>query len=61
MPDTTIATEFAKAIPVVVGGLLAVVGGVAGHELVHYLTAKREVDKLRRERLESVVKALYAR
>ena len=27
---------------------------------MHYLTAKREIDKLRRERLESLVKALYA-
>jgi hypothetical protein len=44
----------------VIGGLLAVVGGVAGHVLVHRLNAKREGDKLRRERLESLVKALYA-
>jgi len=61
MADTfTYYQEVAKAIPVVVGGILAIGGGIVGHLVTHHLTGKREWDKFRRERLESLVKSLYA-
>ncbi|HEY8888018.1 MAG TPA: hypothetical protein VIM35_06000 [Gallionella sp.] len=60
MTDPSIYDEFAKAIPVVIGGLLAVGGGFAGQFFTHRLTESREKAKLQRERLEALVKALYA-
>jgi hypothetical protein len=59
MTDISLSIELAKAVPVVVGGLLAVVGGVGGQLLTHWLTRKREKTNLRRERLEALVKAVY--
>jgi hypothetical protein len=55
-----VVPEIVKAVPVVVGGLLAIGGGVASQFLVHRLTEKREKANLRRERLEALVKAVYA-
>jgi len=60
MTDTSIHIEIAKAIPVVVGGLLALFGGLLGQFFTHRLTLLREQRALRRERLESLVKALFA-
>jgi hypothetical protein len=60
MPDPSIYDELAKAIPVVIGGLLAVGGGIAGQVFTHRLAERREKAKLQRERLEALVKALYA-
>ena len=60
MTDPSIYDELAKAIPVVIGGFLAVGGGIAGQFFTHRFTESREKTKLRRERLESLVKALYA-
>lgn len=60
MLDSLVYAELAKAIPVVVGGLLAVGGGLIGQIATHRLTVKRDRAKLRRERLECFVKALYA-
>ena len=60
MADPSIYEEVAKVIPVVIGGLLAVGGGIAGQFITHRLTETREKTKLRRERLEALVKALYA-
>ena len=59
MTDSALVTEIAKAIPVLVGGLLAVAGGVGSQFLVHSLTDRRERFKLRRERIEALVKAVY--
>lgn len=59
MADPSIYDELAKVIPVVIGGLLAVGGGIAGQFFTHRFTENREKTKLRRERLESLVKALY--
>ncbi|MBN8449332.1 MAG: hypothetical protein J0M13_10060 [Candidatus Accumulibacter sp.] len=58
--DTSIYSEIAKAVPVVIGGLLAIGGGLIGHFVTHHLTSEREQSTRRRERLESLVKALYA-
>jgi len=60
MDEVSIYTELARAIPVVIGGLLAVGGGLIAQVATHRLTAKRERAKIRRERLESLVKALFA-
>ncbi len=60
MSDSAVFVEIAKAIPVVVGGILAVAGGVGSQFLVHRLTDRRDKIKLRRERLEALVKAVYA-
>jgi ABC-type nitrate/sulfonate/bicarbonate transport system substrate-binding protein len=60
MTDTVILTEIARAIPVLVGGILAVAGGVGSQFLVHRLADRRERRKLRRERIEALVKAVYA-
>jgi hypothetical protein len=59
MADSSIYTEIAKAVPVVIGGLLAVGGGVIAQIVTHRLAVRREQANLRRERLESLVKALY--
>ena len=60
MNDASIYNEIAKLVPVVIGGLLAVCGGLLGQFFTHRLTSQRERRTLRRERLESLVKALYA-
>src|ERR1019366_9089701 len=60
MTDSSIYAELAKAIPVVVGGLLAIRGVLIGQIATHRFTIKRDRAKLRRERLESFVKAIYA-
>jgi hypothetical protein len=60
MTDTSIYSEIAKAVPVVIGGFLAIGGGLIGHFVTHRLTTEREQSTRRRERLESLVKALYA-
>jgi len=52
--------ELTKQIPVIVGGLLAIAGGAGSQALVHVFTQKRENDKLLRERLEALVKSVYA-
>src|SRR5271157_1172507 len=60
MADSSIYDEIAKTIPVIVGGLLAIGGGVAAQLVTHHLAVTREARSLRRERLEALVKALYA-
>jgi hypothetical protein len=60
MNDPSIYAEVAKAVPVVMGGLLAALAGVATQFLTHHLTIKREERNAKRERLESFVKAIYA-
>lgn len=60
MESPTLATEIAKALPVVIGGILALMGGGISQWLTHQFAEKRELSKLRRERLETMVKSLYA-
>lgn len=52
--------SLASAIPVVVGGFLAIAGGLASQLVVHRLAERRELAKLRRDRIESLVRAVYA-
>jgi hypothetical protein len=60
MADPSIYGEVAQAIPVVIGGLLAVGGGVIAQVITHWLSISRDERNLRRERLEQLVKALFA-
>lgn len=60
MTDATITSQIASAVPVLLGGLLAIAGGLGSQLVIHWLTESRERTKLRRERLEGLVKALYA-
>jgi hypothetical protein len=60
MADPSIHAAIAAAIPVVVGGLLAALAGVATQFLTHHLATKREERTARSERLERLVKALFA-
>jgi hypothetical protein len=60
MATVDLSLQVANAIPVVVGGLLAVMGGVASQYMTHRLSDSREKKKRRRDRIESLVKAAYA-
>ena len=55
----TVLSELAKAVPVVLGALLAILGGIIGQLLSHRLVRSRDRGSLRRERIEGLVKALY--
>jgi len=55
-----ILEEISKQIPVLVGGILAIAGGVGSQIVMHVLTVRREASKVRKERLESLVKTVYA-
>lgn len=59
MADATIANQIASAVPVLLGGLLAIAGGLGSQLVIHWLSGSRERTKLRRERIEALVKALY--
>jgi hypothetical protein len=56
----SLLTEIAKTVPVLLGGVLAILGGFGSQLLVHRLADKRERAKVRREKLEALVKAVYA-
>ncbi len=60
MCDPVITSEIAKAIPVIIGGLLAMFGGLGSQVLVHRYTHLREQTKFRREKLEGLIKAVHA-
>lgn len=60
MIDSTLYTEFVKLVPVIIGALLAISGGLGSQLIIHKLTVRREVEKYRRERLETLVKAVYS-
>lgn len=45
---------------VLIGGFLAILGGISSQFLISWLAEKREVSKVKRERLELLVKAIYA-
>ena len=45
---------------VLIGGFLAILGGVASQFIISWLAEKREITRIRRDRLESLVRAVYA-
>lgn len=55
-----ILEELSRQIPVLVGGMLAVVGGIGSQVVIHFLAVRRDALKIKRECLESLVKAIYA-
>jgi hypothetical protein len=60
MADPSILDELTKAVPVVIGGLLALSGGLVGHIVTHRLAKSRERESMTRQKAEALVKALYA-
>ena len=60
MADPSILDEITKAVPVVIGGLLALSGGVVGQIVTHRLARSRERESMTRQKAEVLVKALYA-
>ena len=52
-------TEMINLIPVALGGLLAMGGGAVAQLVTHLLAVRRERTNLMRDRLESLVQALY--
>ena len=59
MTNSDFASELAHAIPVLLGGVLALLGAAGSQWLTHRLSKNRDAEKLRRERIEAFVKALY--
>jgi len=59
MDLSILIAELPKAIPVLLGGFLAIAGGVAGHYLTHRFSAQRERNKLLREKAEQLIGLLY--
>lgn len=59
MCESAICLELIKTIPVILGGGLAITGGVAGQYLAHYLSGRREQSKLLREKAEELIGLLY--
>jgi ABC-type nitrate/sulfonate/bicarbonate transport system substrate-binding protein len=55
----TALAELPKIIPVALGGVLAIAGGVAAQTLTHVLSERREQRKLFREKAEALIAALY--
>ena len=53
MTDSSIYAEIAKAVPVIIGGALAAVAGVATQFVTHHLAISRDKGNVKRERLES--------
>jgi hypothetical protein len=60
MADSATLSQLSGAIPVVIGGLLAIGGGVVTQLFTNHLAVSREEHNYRRERLEALVKALFA-
>src|SRR5713101_7289204 len=60
MEQSTFVAEIAKTVPVIIGAALAILGGVIGQLIAHRLSRSRDRASLRRERIEALVKALYA-
>jgi hypothetical protein len=56
----TVYEVFTNSLPVIIGGALAIVGGISGQVVVHFLSSRRERNKLLVAKAEAIVKALYA-
>jgi hypothetical protein len=60
MDATPFLSELPKAIPVLLGGILAISGGIASQYLTHHYSDKRERNKLIREKAELLIGLLYS-
>lgn len=59
MDWSILVAELPKAISVLLGGFLAISGGLVGHYLTHRFSAQRERNKLLREKAEQLIGLLY--
>jgi len=57
---TETATNFLQAIPVVIGGAIALVGALVAQWVTHHVAMEREREKLLIDKGEKLVTALYA-
>ena len=46
-------------LPVIIGGFLAIIGGLSSQLIVHWLSDRREKAKIRRDRIEALVRSVY--
>jgi hypothetical protein len=60
MEASSLILELSKAVPVIAGGLLAILGGIIAQVATHHFSASREKTALLRSRIELIAKALYA-
>jgi hypothetical protein len=60
MANPSIYNELARSLPVLMGGFLGVLGTLLVQMFTHRLTLARDKENLRRERIESFVKSLFA-
>lgn len=60
MESSALIAEVAKTIPVIIGAALAILGGLFSQLITYKLSRSRDRSALRRERIETLVKALYA-
>ena len=60
MADQSSINPLVTALPVVVGGVLAIAGGLFSQLFIHRLAERREIAKLRRERIEALMRAVVA-
>ncbi len=54
------AEQFDALIPVIVGGVIGLLGGLVGPPLAHWLSERSEKKKKKAEKLEELIGALYA-
>jgi len=59
-PTISLASEAIKLLPVLAGGLLAILGGAGSQYLIYRLNKSRDRKLLLREKAETLVEALYA-
>lgn len=52
-------SELPNLVPVLLGGLLAIGGGVSAQVVTHWLSTRREQERLIREKGEELISALY--
>jgi hypothetical protein len=57
--NPTVASELIALLPVIVGGAIALAGGVIGAGATHFFTARRDRAAAKRERLEKLVTAVH--
>jgi hypothetical protein len=58
-PTPSVASELLSLVPVIVGGVIAITGGLVGSFASHVLEQRREKNRNKREQLLRVVAAAY--
>ncbi len=60
MSEPSIANEFTKLIPVVIGGLIAIFGGIVAQTISNHFSILRDRNKLLREKGEELIFCLQS-